>query len=87
MVSPMLDAVYMDTVEEKSMIAIRSKPAFMLMFELAQTRQGSNMVSVLEKALPPVDDSEAATSPCLWWRRGRIGCSLFVFNVGGRLTR
>jgi len=33
----MLDAVYVDTVEEKSVVAIRPKPAFRPIFEVATT--------------------------------------------------
>ena len=66
----MLDAVYVDTIEEKSVVAMTPKPAFMPLFELATTREGSDVVLVLEKDLPPVDPE--ATSPCFWWRRGRV---------------
>ena len=78
----MLDAVYVDTIEEKSIVAITPKPAFIPLFEVAMTRPDSGVVLMGEKELPPVDeDQEAATSPCLWWRRGgstspcNTGCS------------
>ena len=66
----MLDAVYVDTVEEKSIVAIRAKPAFRPLFEIATTREGSDVVLINE---PP----EASTEPeaadlCFWWRRGRV---------------
>ena len=69
----MLDAVYVDTIEEKSVVAVTPKPAFMPLFEIATTREGSGVVLISEKELPP-DCSECpeATSPCLWWRRGRV---------------
>ena len=69
----MLDAVYVDTIEEKSVVAIRPKSAFMPLFEVATTREGSGVVLISEKDLPP-DASEGpeATGPCLWWRRGRV---------------
>ncbi len=35
----MLDAVNVDAVEEKSIVAIRPKPAFRPIFEVATTRQ------------------------------------------------
>ena len=44
----MLDAVYVDTVEEKSIVAIRPKPAFQLLFEIATTREGSDVVLINE---------------------------------------
>ena len=39
----MLDAVYVDTVDEKAIVAIRPKPA-MHLFEIATTRAGSGVV-------------------------------------------
>ena len=68
----MLDAVYVDTVEEKSIVAIRPKPAFMPLFEVATTREGSDVLLLHEKDLPPVNDGPEATTPWLWWRRGRV---------------
>ena len=66
----MLDAVYVDTVEEKAVVAIRPKPAFQPLFEIADTRSGSDVVLINE---PPLtfDEPEAADS-CFWWRRGRV---------------
>ena len=66
----MLDAVYVDTVEEKSIIAIRPKPAFQPIFEIATTREGSDVFLINEQ--PPVPDDPEATIPCSWWRRGRV---------------
>jgi len=66
----MLDAVYVDTVEEKSIVAIRPKPAFQPLFEIATTREGSEVVLINE---PPQTDFEPeAAGSCLWWRRGRV---------------
>ena len=45
----MLEAVYVDTVEEKSVVAIRPKPAFVPLFEVATTREGSGVVLISEK--------------------------------------
>ena len=44
----MLDAVYVDTVEEKAIVAIRPKPAFQPLFEIATIRQGSEVVLIKE---------------------------------------
>ena len=84
----MLDAVYVDTLEEKSVVAIRPKPAFIPLSDVATTKEGSGVMLISEKDLPPVDeDQEADTSPCLWWRRGgRVfticnGLCLFVYRV------
>ena len=64
----MLDAVYVDTVEEKSIVAIKPKPAFRPLFDIATTREGSRIVLIHES-----DRSNTAsdtTNPCSWWRRG-----------------
>jgi hypothetical protein len=75
----MLDAVYVDTVEEKRIVAIRPKPAFRPLFEIATTREESGIVLVHEREgepvtanQPPPDGHEADGVPCLWWRRGRV---------------
>ena len=69
----MLDAVYVNTIEEKSVVAITPKPAFMPLFEIATTKEGSGAVLISEKELPPdCSESPEATIPCLWWRRGRV---------------
>ena len=66
----MLDAVYVDTVEEKSIVAIRPKPAFQPLFEIATTREGSDVVLINQP--PPTDFEPEAADSCLWWRRGRV---------------
>ena len=45
----MLDAVYVDTVEEKRIVAVRPRPAFRPLLEIATTREGSGIVLVNEK--------------------------------------
>ena len=66
----MLDAVYVDTVEEKAIVAIRPKPAFRPLFEIATTRKGSDVTLISE---PPQTDREPeAADLCFWWRRGRV---------------
>ena len=47
----MLDAVYVDTVEEKAIVAIRPKPAFMPIFEIANTKAGSDVILINSAAL------------------------------------
>ena len=70
LLTSILDAVYVDTVEEKSIVAIRPKPAFQPLFEIATTRKGSDVVLINE---PPQADSEPeAADLCFWWRRGRV---------------
>ena len=81
----MLDAVYVDSVEEKRIVAIRSKPAFRLLLETATMREESGIVMVKESDLvgknehgpevsriPAVHDTAV---PCSWWRQGRMNSS------------
>ena len=66
----MLDTVYVDIVEEKSVVAIRPKPAFRPIFEVATTRPGSGIILINET--PPDPEGPEAESLCSWWRRGRV---------------
>ena len=66
----MLDAVYVDTVEEKAIVAIQPKPAFLALFEVATTREGSDVVLISQRQAPPALQPEAYDQ-CCWWRRGR----------------
>ena len=65
----MLDAVYVETVEEKCIVAIRPKPAFQALFQIATTKKGSGVYLINEE--PPANDEPEASIPCSWWRRGR----------------
>ena len=47
----MLEAVYVDAIEAKAIVVIRPKPAFMPLFEIATTRDGSDVILIKEK--PP----------------------------------
>ncbi len=53
----MLDGVYVDTVEEKAVVALRPKPAFQVLCQIAPTREGSGVVLYNEN--PP----DLLTSP------------------------
>ena len=70
LLTSMLEAVYVDTVEEKAIVAIRPKPAFMPLFEIANTREGSDVFLINEPPQASIEP-EAADS-CFWWRRGRV---------------
>ena len=63
----MLDAVYVDAREEKRIVAIKPKPPFRPVFQVATTREGSGIILLNE---PPEESPEAR--PCFWWRRGRV---------------
>ena len=74
----MLDAVYVDTVDKRRIVAIRPRPAFRPLLEIATMRAGSGIVLVHDRAgapetqdQPPPGGQEADDS-CSWWRRGRV---------------
>ena len=50
-----LDTVYVDIVEEKSVVAIRPKPAFRPIFEVTTTRAGSGIILINETPQTPKD--------------------------------
>jgi hypothetical protein len=74
----MLDAVYVDTVEEKTIVAIRPKPAFQALFQVATTKEGSGVILYNEKALT-LSESSDDNAPCFWWRRGRVEIHLNTY--------
>ena len=63
----MLDAVYVDAKEDKCIVAVKPKPAFRPIFQVATTREGSGVAIINE---PPEITPEARL--CFWWRRGRV---------------
>ena len=67
----MLEAVYVDTVEQKTIVAVRPKPAFQALFQIATTKEGSGVILYNEKA-PALSESLNESVPCFWWRRGRV---------------
>jgi hypothetical protein len=67
----MLEGVYVDTVDEKSIIALKTKPAFKALFQIATTKEGSGIILYNEKALT-FSESSDENAPCFWWRRGRV---------------
>ena len=61
----MLDGVYVDTVRNNAIVALRPKPAFRPLLEVATTREGSGVV--LYKENPPDQfPSPEDHSPCFW---------------------
>ena len=77
----MLDAVYVDTREERRVVALKPKPAFRPVFLVAATREGSGVGLVKDE--PPHEG--APTSPCCWWRRGRVELPVQKTLRGSRL--
>jgi len=73
----MLDGVYIDAKEEKRVVAIKPKPPFRPIFQVAATKVGSDAVLVREEDpdetnQPPPHGHEADNLTCSWWRRGRV---------------
>ena len=63
----MLDAVYVDAKEDKCIVAIKPKPPFRPIFQVATIREGS----VVYIIIVPLEVTPKARS-CFWWRRGRV---------------
>ena len=57
-------------VEENSVVAIRPKPAFHPIFEVAIARKGSGIALINQT--PQTQDEPEASESCSWWRRGRV---------------
>ena len=66
----MLDAIYVDTIDEQTVVALQPKPAFRALFHIATTREGSGVIPYKENP-PDKFPSPEDGSPCFWWRRGR----------------
>ena len=95
----MLDAVYVDAVEEKRIVAIKPRPAFRPLLEIAATREGSGIVLVTER--PPDEDGRSGETPpepppggqgadgvpCFWWRRGRVELPVQKLSMPSRRSR
>ena len=74
----MLDAVYVDS-KENMIVAIKPKARFKPVFEVATTREGSEVALVHDlEAQPRIEDQPPPhvqgleADSCLWWRRGRV---------------
>ena len=57
----MLEAVYVDPVEERSIVAFRPKPAFQALFQIAATKEGSGVALINQTACP---DNETVPTKC-----------------------
>src|SRR5918996_431661 len=67
----MLDGVYVDSKEERRIVALKPKPAFKALFQIATTKEGSGMILYNEKLLTLSESADEMTL-CSWWRRGRV---------------
>ena len=66
-------------------MAIRPKLAFRPLIEIATTRAGSGVV-LINQTPQTLAEPEASES-CYWWRRGKVGCSLFANTYGSSVAR
>jgi len=67
---PMLESVYVDAKEEHRVVAIKPKPPFRPLFEIATTREGSGVI-LTNEAPARLDEADAGVM-CSWWRRGGV---------------
>ena len=70
----MLDAIYVDSKEEKRIVAIKPKPAFKAIFQIADTLEdsGITLIKFEDNGKESESTSDATdTDSCSWWRRGR----------------
>jgi DNA invertase Pin-like site-specific DNA recombinase len=74
----MLDGVYVDSKEERRIVALKPKPAFQALFQIATTKEGSGVVLYNEKA-SELSGSFDEMTPCSWWRRGRVELHLNTY--------
>ena len=65
----MLDGIYVDAKEARAIVALKPKPAFKALFQIATTKEGSGVILYNEKARAL---SESFDDACSWWRRGRV---------------
>ena len=75
----MLDAVYVDAKDERRIVAVRPKAPFQAVFQVATTREGSEVALVHDSegafqnaGQPPSGGYGAEADSCSWWRRGRV---------------
>ena len=66
----LLNAAHVDTVKGKSVVALRPKPAFRPIFEVATTREGSGIALINQT--PQTQGEPEASESCSWRRRGRV---------------
>ncbi len=82
----MMDAVCVDAKQDKRIVAIKPKPPFIPVFQVATTREGCGIELLTNE--PPEDVTAPEARPCFWWRRGRVGVYLkrepTVFIINNR---
>ena len=66
----MLDGVYVDLKDARSIVGIKPKPPFRDVFRIATAREGSGISFLTDQ--PPAFRPGAESVSCFWWRRGRV---------------
>ena len=76
----MLDAVYVETVEEPAIVALKPKPAFQALSRSPPLGKAEVLFSTKNKESPPNQiPSPQDDSPCLWWRWRRVQAAVPKF--------
>ncbi len=70
LVGRMLDGVYVDLKDSRSIVGIKPKPPFREVFRVATARAGSGISFFADQ--PPAGEPGADRDLCSWWRRGRV---------------
>ena len=65
-----LDDVYVDLKDSRSIVGIKPKPPFPDIFRITTAREGSGISFLTDQ--PPAFRPEAESVSCSWWRRGRV---------------
>ena len=68
----MLDGVYVDMKGCQSVIAIKPKPSFKAVLQVATTRAGSGITLISKEPSRSSRNGSFAEDLCSWWRRGRV---------------
>ena len=73
----MLDGVHIDAKDERTVVAIKPKPAFRPVSQVATTKAGSDVALIHDEDpdkpnQPAPGGHEADGISCSWWRRGRV---------------
>ncbi len=69
----MLDGVYVDLKDSRSIVGIKPKPPFRDVFRVATALEGSGISFLaLNAGQPPAFRPGAESVSCSWWRRGRV---------------
>ena len=66
----MLDGVYVDMKGCRSVVAIKPRPAFRAVLQVASTRAGSGVTLISKEPFRGDRSGSSIEHMCSWWRRG-----------------